>query len=389
GGGGEIQHCEDLQQFLRHSSLRFIPKPNGLRPITRLRYAKIHSNQNFKKQVSFIISILNCLNRKFCEQQTRSFSDLHGRISDFKRRNSPDLSQTYYVIRGDFQNCYPSINLSKLMSIIMLAIQNISKQWTCKRISIGGYSLPSKLFVQNVNLVRKHGNFYRKQVQMVLTGNGDEHGDCCSDQFLIQQLSPKLLNNSVIDIDRLAGCQTFDTKKIIQLLRSYLYKTIIGLGRKTSCRYAKYGIRQGGSLSSQLCQIYLNYIWINVFRRHPFNNNEDLFLAFVDDFLFLSTDLKRANKFLLVLKAISSNYNLSVNEEKLFTNFDAKGMKREKCKVRFLGRELRLNENSEPLSIGIDLNSFAGQCIMDSFDCNRLAPLLNRMEILLGKRFSH
>nr|XP_027198331.1 telomerase reverse transcriptase-like [Dermatophagoides pteronyssinus] len=386
--------CKDLDDYLRYSSLRFIPKSGGLRPITRLRYAKQHSNLNFRKQISSIIAILSCLNRNFGNEylQNRSYLDLYCRLKE-KLNGQNDR---YYIIRGDFQKCYPSINLSKLMSIILIALDSITKQWVCKRIQIGKYLLPAQLFMKNVYLIRQRKNYHRKQVKTVLC-NMEDDGCGLDEKSVIKQLGYNQVRNCIINVDdrSIDGCKKMDTKKIIYLLRAYLFKTIISLGRRTSCSFTKHGIRQGSPLSTELCQIYLNYIWSLIFRQSSSskssNSDNDLFLSFADDFLFLSTDLKRATNFVNNLKTISPDYNLIVNEDKLTMNFDMEGLinDHQHFTVRFLGREFSLINRQQQLVIRIDYTGFVDQCIMDSFDCNRLAPLLRQMKLLLTSLYLH
>ncbi|KAH7641166.1 hypothetical protein HUG17_4210 [Dermatophagoides farinae] len=387
--------CSDLDQYLRYSSLRFIPKRKTLRPITRLRYARIAANLKFKKQASTFSALLNCLNQNYYDKQNQlsgSLLNLHQKFVNFKQ-NANLASGNYYVVRGDFRNCYPSINLSKLMTIIMLAIENMTRQWKCKRVKIGNYSLPATLHMQSVKLIRKKRNYFLEKMKIILYDPKSDDDDYRNEKFIVQQLGYVNLNNWIINVDRSENSSSgsgnnnaFGTEKIICLLKAYLYKTIIRLGRKSNLRYEKYGIRQGGPLSNALCRIYLNYIWTDAFRKQSFTiDKNDLFQTFADDFIFMTTSMEKAKNFLEILKLISKNFHLHINDEKLFINFDDNELK-ENYKVQFLGRKLTF---SPELGFGIDFNSFAGQSILNTFNANPMAPLLVEMKLLIGNMHLH
>lgn len=398
----EQLNCNDLAKYLKHSLFRLIPKRKGARPITRLKYAKLRFTKDFSRQTGIILGLLKCLNRPFktsaIDSQLSLKFILHNKLLKMNANNNNNSNDDFYIVRGDFQDCYGSINLEKLINIVLKLIQKMSKDWNGEKISIGKNNqilLPATLPIKQLNLFRINGAGYRKKIEYLFDPSNGGENLKENTMAELKQLGNSVIYNTIISLDKNTINKKVNTKNLIQLLRAYLNGTIIRLGRKTNCQF-QYGIRQGGPLSAELAELYLNYIWQTSMQ---WLNNEDLFVHFADDFLFITPKLNKAKRFLNILEQLQGSFNLSVNKEKLATNFDPKtGILKRNCPIYFLGRIFSLTPllagkkeeksslpyNATKMIVKVDFSSFVGIKILDTFSNNPFRPLLATMKMLIG-----
>lgn len=377
--------CRDSLQYLKYSRYRLIPKKRGVRPITRLRYS--HQSKQFKPKVAVLLSLLRKLNSLSAVDTTdpashRSDSNLYQKVLIMKQTN-PATEGKYYMIRGDFQDCYQSIRLEKMEYILYKMIYNYTRKWKCDRVKYGAYPLPVVMSFTQIELTRKNRVGLTRRTEYVLTPPAYH----CSTDFrklnlvLRKQLGEQHLAGSVI-----RSVQTLDlpTSEIVKVLRDYLHGHRITLGGQTECTF-RCGLRQGGPLSALLCDLYLNYLWDKYFAK-LIKSNGNIFTKFVDDFLFITANFEEAKKFLQIIENGFEEMNMRINQSKLMVNFDiGTGMIDERAApptpapVNYLGRSLYTD-----LSFGIDLRPFVSIRITDTFNCNLFQPVINAMRCLIG-----
>lgn len=421
--------CTDLTKYLRCSLLRLVPKKRGLRPISRLQFAKRNLMNNFKLQANSILSLLRYLNQtSFGDKSTRLHynTDFHRKLIAMKLANEmlnnnsamiandENRSEKYYIIRGDFENCYGSIDLRKMLKIIIILIEKVTKDWNCKRIRIGNYLVPKITVLESINLLRKTGKYYSKKSLVVLCSpndleknkkmnwerrnrteeDADDGTHSIIDKLRGQQFFSDSIKNSIISRKKSDFIKRISTLRLINLLKAYLLQNIVRIGHKTNGHYL-YGLRQGGILSAELSEMYLANVWQT--QVVPWLDQKDLFVHFSDDFLFISPDAEKAKKFLKIINEFEPLYNLRVQKEKLLMNFKERNSSGKNLQIvmdfsiSFLGRTIKLTRttsqslSAQSISIRLDFQSFVAQKITDTYNCNLFKPVLSIMKILIGK----
>lgn len=392
--------CLNSSQYLKYSRFRMIPKRRGVRPITSLKYSR--QSKSFKSNVNVLHSLLKKLKRLSAidtrDRLTNSW-DIHKKVLEIKEINSQNDRVScgergcggggggmFYLIRGDFQNCYQSILLGKLEYIITMQIHQFTKHWKCEKVKFTGVPLPVALTFQQIELTRKGKFNYTKRVEYVIIpvnyhqtsyddGNGVDDVDMTS--LMKNQLGDDCIDRCII---KSTTKLIIPTKDIIQVLRVYLYDNYILLGRKSNCKFIC-GIRQGGPLSSLMCDIYLNYLWTHYCSQFFITPAENAFFKFADDFLFATKNFKTAKNFLETITNGFPAMNLTVNKNKVMINFNSSTGTIDKFQsVNYLGRKIYCD-----LSFGIDISSFEEMNIVDTFNCNLFQPVIHVMKSLIGK----
>ncbi|XP_076339988.1 telomerase reverse transcriptase-like isoform X2 [Tachypleus tridentatus] len=180
-------------------------------------------------------------------------------------------------------------------------------------------------------------------------------------------LCEKLSQHILKDFKELSNCVIVDQgydeflshAAQIQLLEAYVNNCFIKAGK---CYYhLRKGISQGGALSSILCNFYLaelekQYIHSSI------NTEEDLLMRMVDDYLFITPDLERANTFVKIFSKGIPEYNCTVNVKKVVVNFQS-GTE-SKClqddePLRWVGLEI----DTKTLQIRLDYKRYEGICV--------------------------
>ena len=351
---------ECLADFLKNSSCRFIPKKCSIRPITALRFYRKN------EEATNCINMLSFLLRKTEPNANMLQWKLHDQIKTLKQ-NHP--YGPFYIVRGDFENCYPSILSTKMLSIISEYLNRLVEEIDFD---------PSSIKIEKIELKRKNPNrFVSKKFKYLIFSKSDNN--------LLKENIDTYINCVEQQVSSLNYCiitptlqSTFTLETAIKVLKLYLTRSSIRVGKNTYFELAR-GIRQGGPLSTQLCSIYLNHLWRKVLPPLQIDEKNEFFLNIADDFVFVTTNYEKAKNFAITIRAGFPLYNLKVNENKCVLNFDLEtGIINNEIVTNFFGRSF----SSIDLSICMDLSSFENLKISDTFFCNPFTPILKMMKLL-------
>nr|CAD7396984.1 unnamed protein product [Timema cristinae] len=107
-----------------------------------------------------------------------------------------------------------------------------------------------------------------------------------------------------------------DAEKIFELLFSYVEKQVVNYG--SSWYMVKQGLPHGATLSAALCNFYYGIV-----DRHfdKLVSEEDTLVRIVDDYLFVTLDKQRAERFFNRMTEGFPKFNCNINKRKTQVNF--------------------------------------------------------------------
>jgi telomerase reverse transcriptase len=112
--------------------------------------------------------------------------------------------------------------------------------------------------------------------------------------------------------------QRHETSDLLQLVASHIQQNLVKVGKKFYRQKA--GIPQGSVLSSMLCSYFYADLEMQML---SFLDNEDcLLLRLIDDFLLITTDQRKAVRFVQTMHSGIPEYGVTVNQRKTLVNFD-------------------------------------------------------------------
>lgn len=112
----------------------------------------------------------------------------------------------------------------------------------------------------------------------------------------------------------------YETDELLQLVGTHIQQNLVKIGKKFYRQ--REGIPQGSVLSSTLCNYFYADLEIHVL---PFLDCEDcLLLRLIDDFLLITTDRRKAARFVETMHRGVPEYGVTVNPRKTLVNFDLK-----------------------------------------------------------------
>lgn len=268
---------------LAASKLKFFLKKDGLRLIC----TKYKDNQS--KNYDLTHAVLSHVLDKIPNYKRFTLNTLLEGLRRFRYKLADGESKVYFV-RADIKDCFQSMEQDTLFSIVSKSLRsNIESnsilelfRWKCYLRKNGKAIVRS--FVEP-STPEKNGKFEL----VVREENTKEFINI--DKFESDYLKPLIMNPVLRE--------SKTSKNFLNLMK---------------------GIRQGCKFSPALCSIYIQ----EAFNKHieEFLNSEDCqVFHWVDDILFLSTDLKKAQTFMDKMLHGFKEYNLKMNLEKLACNF--------------------------------------------------------------------
>ncbi|RYO73581.1 hypothetical protein DL764_010545 [Monosporascus ibericus] len=110
----------------------------------------------------------------------------------------------------------------------------------------------------------------------------------------------------------------YEASELLQLVASHIQQNLVKIGKKFYRQ--KEGIPQGSVLSSTLCNYFYADLEAHVL---PFLDSEDcLLLRLIDDFLLITTDKRKAVRFVDTMHRGVPEYGVVVNPRKTLVNFE-------------------------------------------------------------------
>ena len=288
-------------QTLGHSTIRFLPKLNGIRIIANLKKkimksfrGKMVLSNGINKQLEPVFDVLNY---ERSQQPLRlgssifSSNEMHGRLKGFKTRVA---GQQLYFVKLDIKSCFDSIPQEELTRLAESLLQeNRYRIHTHAEIK-GGEEKLSRRFPRKVlpademvvfsaDMASELG-WDRKRTVFADTGN-----------WKLQK-----------------------TQSLLNMLREHITSNVVKIGKKHYRQ--KHGIPQGSILSSLLCSFFYGAFEAE---NLSFLDERSFLIRLIDDFLLITTDPTAARRFLDVMASGNPKYGITVQASKSLTNFEA------------------------------------------------------------------
>ncbi|KAM3858645.1 telomerase reverse transcriptase [Diretmus argenteus] len=288
------------------SRLRFIPKTDGMRPITRVIGAD-SKTKLFQGRVRDLLDVLRARVRSdpsLLGSTVWGMADIHKVLRSLAPAQK-DTPQPLYFVKVDVSGAYESLPHSKLIEVIGQALSPIKDEVFIvrryARIWDDTHEGLKKIFIRQADSLGDNmGYSNMKGFVMSLQREGRVHH-----AILVEQLFSSDLH----------GRETLD------FFTQMLTGSIVQFGKRTyrQCR----GIPQGSVASSLLCCLCYGHMENVLFKN--MTEKGGCLMRLVDDFLLITPDLHQAQTFLKTLLAGVPGYGLMVNPQKVAVNFPVSG----------------------------------------------------------------
>uniref|UniRef100_A0A674CVY3 Telomerase reverse transcriptase n=1 Tax=Salmo trutta TaxID=8032 RepID=A0A674CVY3_SALTR len=283
------------------SRLRFIPKTDGMRPITRVIGADAKTKM-FQASVRDLLDVLGVCVRSspsLLGSTVWGMTDIHRVLSSITPAQK-DKPQPLYFVKVDVSGAYDSLPHAQLLEVIgqvlshvqeeLFSVRRYAKVWADTHEGL------KKKFVRQADFMEDTvASTNMKGFVMSLQREGKVH-----DAILVEQ-------HFSTDIHG---------KDVLEFFTQMLSSCVVQFGKKfRQCS----GIPQGSVVSSLLCCLCYghmeNFLFPNVSQRGG------CLMRLVDDFLLITPDLSQAQTFLKTLMAGVPQYGCVVNPQKVAVNF--------------------------------------------------------------------
>uniref|UniRef100_A0AAZ3RT47 Telomerase reverse transcriptase n=1 Tax=Oncorhynchus tshawytscha TaxID=74940 RepID=A0AAZ3RT47_ONCTS len=281
------------------SRLRFIPKTEGMRPITRVIGADAKTRL-FQTRVKELLDVLGVCVRSspsLLGSTVWGLTDIHRVLSSITPAQK-DKPQPLYFVKVDVSGAYDSLPHTQLLEVIGQVLSHVQEELFSVRcyakVWADTHEGLKKTFVRQADTVASTN---MKGFVMSLQREGKVH-----DAILVEQVR---------------GWNDIHGKDVLEFFTQMLSSCVVQFGKK-SFRQCQ-GIPQGSVVSSLLCCLCYghmeNLLFPNVSQRGG------CLMRLVDDFLLITPDLSQAQTFLKTLMAGVPRYGCVVNPQKVAVNF--------------------------------------------------------------------
>ncbi|KAI9728984.1 MAG: hypothetical protein M1828_000069 [Chrysothrix sp. TS-e1954] len=302
------------RRALGYSSIRLLPKENGMRPIANLRkrmQVMRNGNKALGRSINSIITpAFNVLNFEKSNQPNKlgsslfSVSGIYERLRSFRARlNEQGLKDCrFYFAKVDVKSCFDNLPQEKVIKLTQkllscneyhtnrLAEMKVGE--TCHGVKAGSYK-PIRKFHADT------------KVQGVFESFSDTLASCTRSK-----------SRGSIFVDAVVK-QTTSRRQALQLLSEHVQRNVIKIGKKFYRQ--KNGIPQGSILSSLLCNLL--YAEYEQERLGFLDQEPHVMLRLIDDFLLITPSQHLAKQFLQVTGRGDADYGVYVKPEKSLANF--------------------------------------------------------------------
>nr|XP_046274010.1 telomerase reverse transcriptase [Scatophagus argus] len=288
------------------SRLRFIPKTDGMRPITRVMGADAKTRL-YQGRVRDLLDMLRaCVrsNPSLLGSTVWGMTDIHKVLSSIAPAQK-DKPQPLYFVKVDVSGAYESLPHDKLVEVIGQALSPVQDElFTIRhyaKIWADSHEGLKKAFVRQADFLEDNmGSTNMKGFVMSLQKRGKVHHTILVEKHF---------------------CSDLCGRETLQFFTQMLTGSVVQFGKKTyrQCR----GIPQGSVVSSLLCCLCYGHMESILFK--DFTQKKGCLLRLVDDFLLITPDLHEAQTFLRILLAGVPQYGLVVNPQKVVVNFQVSG----------------------------------------------------------------
>ncbi|KAG2017771.1 hypothetical protein CC2G_007253 [Coprinopsis cinerea AmutBmut pab1-1] len=301
------KHAKEIlrQRSLGFSFVRLLPKETGVRPIVNLRKKKPITTGNYTADRSInqvlqtAFNILSYEKNIWTERLGASVfgsDEVYAKLSAFKKRVSKSENGSLpklYFVKVDVQACFDSIEQTKLLEILR------------------------ELISKDTYVTQRHGqlHFSANRIKRTFVRRAFPSGHDTHFVKTAQDLSRTLRN--IIFVDQVRYPE--ETKdNILELLEEHITDNTVKIGKHYYKQ--KVGIPQGSVLSALLCSFFYGDL-----ERRTMRFTEDIesvLMRLIDDYLFITTSLKKAKAFLEMMNNGHPEYGCFISKDKTLTNFD-------------------------------------------------------------------
>ncbi|KAG8948061.1 hypothetical protein FRC04_010103 [Tulasnella sp. 424] len=284
---------------LGYSYIRLLPKDTGVRPIVNLRRKpKAGLSINRVLQNAFqILSYEKTNQPDLLGASVFGLNEVYAKLKAFRKRNllpNQTLPKLYFV-KVDVRAAFDTIDQVKLVNILheLLSTEDYNvRRWSEVNIMEGGKDARRR-YMKKAKPQWEEPQFSR-----------------------FAETLAKVMHNAIY-IDQV-HYPSADKDEILKLLEEHIQQNLVKIG--SDLYRQKVGIPQGSVLSTLLCSFFYG----DLERKH-FDFCKDLrnlLLRYVDDYLFITTRLSMARKFLDIMSKGHPEYGCFIAPEKTLTNFD-------------------------------------------------------------------
>ena len=251
-----------------------------------------------------------------------SVGDIYKRIKPFKA-NIASHPQKLYFAKVDVQSAFDTIPQAAIVGLLDSIPQ--SRQY---RLSKYLEVAPSVLSQPSHNKV-KAGPKLMRRWPLAATRKRDTP----SFLGLLESGGRAANRRNTVFVDSFGSKRDYETGELLRLIASHIQQNLVKIGKKFYRQ--RRGIPQGSVLSSTLCNYF--YADLEAHVLVPFlgppaaaqdeeeregGQGDYLLLRLIDDFLLVTTDVRKASRFVVTMHHGVPEYGVAVNPRKTLVNFE-------------------------------------------------------------------
>nr|XP_027799720.1 telomerase reverse transcriptase [Marmota flaviventris] len=304
----EVRQHQDARPALPTSRLRFVPKPNGLRPIVSvdcvvgaraLRREK--KAQQFTVHIKTLFSVLNYERAQrpgLLGASVLGMDDIYRVWRDFVLRvRAQDPAPRLYFVKADVTGAYDTIPQDRLVEVIASIIRPPENTYCVRRYAVvqrAAHGRVRKSFRTHVSTLSDLQPYMRQFVEHL------QDRSALKDAVVIEQ-----------------SCSLNETSThLFDFFLRFVRSSVVRIGSR--CYVRCRGIPQGSVLSTLLCSLCYGDMENKLFAGVQ---QDGVLLRLVDDFLLVTPHLAQARAFLRALVQGVPEYGCKINLQKTVVNF--------------------------------------------------------------------
>lgn len=300
------------QRALGYAQVRLLPKISGMRPVMNLkrRVLKLDKHKGKATLAPSINTILRPVHNVLVFEKSRkaerlgaamfSVGDIYTRLKAFQARlrgANSTLPELFFV-KVDIAACFDTIPHGALVKLIESIITEpkyrLEKHSEIRPPGPAGGKKPIRRFIAKARHPEDHNRF----------------ADFAQEEVKRRNVKSTIFVDEVVH-------QFQESNSLLDLLEEHIRKNIIRIGKKFYRQ--KNGIPQGSILSSTLCNFFYGDLEKN---KLSFALEDDgILMRLIDDFLYITPNREKAQKFLEVMHGGLPEYGAFVGVQKTLVNF--------------------------------------------------------------------
>ncbi|XP_071311551.1 telomerase reverse transcriptase [Agelaius tricolor] len=287
---GEIETIRQKKFVPMASKLRFIPKPNGLRPIVKVsdvvepralsKESREKKVNHYNTQLKNLFSVLNyerTINASFIGSSVFGKDDIYRIWKQFvtKILESGGEIPHFYCVKADVSRAYDSIPHNKLVEVISRVLKPEKRTVYCIR----------RYAVIMITPSGRAKRLYKRHVSTFKDFMPDMK------QFVSQLQENASLQNAIVVEQSLTFYET--SSSLFNFFLQMIHNSILEIRNRYYLQCC--GIPQGSILSTLLCSLFYGDMenkWLSGIKQ------DGVLIRLIDDFLLLTPHLMKARTFL-------------------------------------------------------------------------------------------